>query len=103
MGKAGARFSEAVGAVADDLVERMGPLGPVSWRKMFGGAGVFVDGKMFALVDPEAQVHLKVGATNRERFDAAGSTRQAASCCASGTRLGQVADWSGASVSRSEV
>ena len=75
MGKAGARFSEAVGAVADELVERMGPLGPVSWRKMFGGAGVFVDGKMFALVDPEAQVHLKVGTLNQARFDAAGSTK----------------------------
>ena len=75
MGKAGAQFSEAVGAVADDLVKRMAPLGPVSWKKMFGGAGVFVDGKMFALVDAEAQVHLKVGTSNQARFDAAGSTK----------------------------
>ena len=75
MGKAGARFSEAVGTAADDLVERLETLGPVSWKKMFGGAGVFVDGKMFALVDAETLVHLKVGALNRARFEAAGSTK----------------------------
>ncbi len=75
MGKAGAQFSEAVGAAADELVERMAPLGLVSWKKMFGGAGVFVDGKMFALVDPEARVHLKAGASNQARFDGAGSTK----------------------------
>jgi DNA transformation protein len=75
MGQSGARYSEAVGTVADELVERMGALGPVSWKKMFGGAGVFVEGKMFALVDPEARVHLKVGASNQGRFDAAGSTK----------------------------
>ena len=75
MGKAGAQFSEAVGTAADDLVERMEPLGAVSWKKMFGGAGVFVDGKMFALVDAEAQVHLKAGVSNQARFDEAGSSK----------------------------
>ena len=75
MGKAGAQFSEAVGTAADAFVGRMAPLGPVHWKKMSGGAGVFVDGKMFALVDPEAQVHLKAGASNQARFDDAGSTK----------------------------
>jgi DNA transformation protein len=75
MGRKGAKYSEEVGRFADELVAAFDGLGDVSWKKMFGGAGVFVDGSMFALIDSDAQLHLKVDETNRERFEAAGSEK----------------------------
>ena len=49
MAKKGTKFSAKVGEVAEDMVDRLSPLGPVTWKKMFGGAGIFLDAKMFAL------------------------------------------------------
>ena len=75
MGEKDARYSEEVGLFADELVDTLTPLGELSWRKMFGGAGIFVDGSMFALVDSGARLHLKVADANRARFEEAGSER----------------------------
>ena len=46
--------------------------GDVSVRKMFGGAGLYRDGKMFGLVADDV-VYLKVDETNKEKYEAAGS------------------------------
>ncbi len=73
MGVEGARYSEQVGEFAAELVDVLSPIGDVSWKKMFGGAGVFVDDTMFALIDSAATLHLKVGDANRAQFEAAGS------------------------------
>lgn len=75
MGETGARYSEEVGVFADQLLDAFAPLGEVSWKKMFGGAGVFVDGSMFGLIDTEAQLHLKADDSNRIQFEAAGSVK----------------------------
>ena len=40
-------LSREFSAHLDDL---FGPLGPIRTRRMFGGAGVFLDDAMFALV-----------------------------------------------------
>lgn len=71
----GTKSSEKVGEVAVDVVERLAPLGPVTWKKMFGGAGIFLDGKMFALVSHDGLAYLKVDDSNRDRYTAAGSTQ----------------------------
>ncbi|MCK7593562.1 TfoX/Sxy family protein [Pseudomarimonas salicorniae] len=52
--------------------ELLETIGPVSARKMFGGWGLFHDGRMFALVADEV-LYLKVDAQTREAFAAAGS------------------------------
>ncbi|RME46243.1 MAG: TfoX family protein [Chloroflexi bacterium] len=39
-------------------------------RRMFGGYGIFEGGKMFALVNKEGEIYLKVGDANRGRFEA---------------------------------
>jgi DNA transformation protein len=70
MGERGATYSEDVGAFAEEIVDDLRELGALSWRKMFGGAGIFVDEKMFALVDSDAQLHLKVDDSNRARYEA---------------------------------
>ena len=75
MAKKGAKFSTKVGEVAEDMVDRLSPLGPVTWKKMFGGAGIFLDAKMFALVNHDGFAHLKVNDSNRDRYTAAGSTK----------------------------
>ena len=46
----------------------------VSARKMFGGVGLFSDGRMFGLIADDV-VYLKVDDSNREQFNEAGSSR----------------------------
>jgi DNA transformation protein len=46
--------------------------GEVSARKLFGGAGLYRDGKMFGLVADDV-VYLKVDESNRAKYEAAGS------------------------------
>ena len=36
--------------LADGVVSRLVPLGPVSARRMFGGFGIYLDGAMFGLI-----------------------------------------------------
>ena len=51
---------------------RFSDWGGVTVRKMFGGAGLYRDGKMFGLVSDNV-VYLKVDETNRGPFLEAGS------------------------------
>jgi DNA transformation protein and related proteins len=53
------------------LKDTMRGLGPVSVRRMFGGAGVYADGVMFALVADDT-LYLKADATSRVAFEAEG-------------------------------
>ena len=53
------------------LVDLLAPLGPVLYRRMFGGAGLFIDGRMFAILADET-LYLKVDDTTRAAFEAAG-------------------------------
>jgi len=46
-------------------------LGPVNVRRMFGGAGLFLDGLMFALI-ADVQLYLKSDAGNEADFEAEG-------------------------------
>lgn len=54
------------------VMELFAPMGPVTVRRMFGGAGVFKDGLMFALLDDDV-VYLKTDATFRAELEAEGS------------------------------
>ena len=59
---------EFVGYVLDQLAG----LVDVTSRKMFGGAGLYCDGKMFGLIADDV-AYLKVDDSNREVFEKAGS------------------------------
>ncbi len=54
---------------AEFIKELMAPLGPVTIRRMFGGAGVFADGLMFALIAGDV-LHFKADGQNRPMFEA---------------------------------
>lgn len=64
-------------SVSDDfllyVLDQLSDWGNVSARRMFGGAGLYRDGKMFGLVADDV-AYLKVDASNRERFVRAGSS-----------------------------
>ncbi len=53
------------------LLDLLSPVGPVSIRRMFGGAGIFADGLMFALIADDT-LYFKVDAENQPRFEAEG-------------------------------
>ncbi|WP_428493716.1 TfoX/Sxy family protein [Rhodopila sp.] len=53
------------------LLELLIPLGPVSARPMFGGVGLFLEGRMFGLIARD-ELFLKVGDANRPMYEAAG-------------------------------
>lgn len=54
------------------VLDQLAPWGEVSVRRMFGGAGLYRDGKMFGLVADDV-AYLKVDDSNREDFVSAGS------------------------------
>jgi DNA transformation protein len=53
------------------LKEQLAPLGQISVRRMFGGAGIYCDGVMFALLDGSS-LYFKADETNRPDFEAEG-------------------------------
>ncbi|MEM7429065.1 MAG: TfoX/Sxy family protein [Pseudomonadota bacterium] len=53
----------------DFVSEALETFGPVDTRRMFGGAGLFRDGLMFALIADE-QVYFKTDDENRPDFEA---------------------------------
>ena len=52
----------------DDIRELFSVFGPVEVRRLFGGAGIFADGRMFALVS-NGVIYLKVSVHNTPAFD----------------------------------
>ena len=63
-------------AVSDDfrefVLEQLGRVAPIDWKRMFGGVGLYADGTFFALIDDDI-VYFKVGDLNRPDFEAAGA------------------------------
>jgi len=57
----------------DYVVDQLAAWADVSVRKMFGGAGLYCDGKMFGLIADDV-AYLKVDNSNREDFVKAGSS-----------------------------
>jgi DNA transformation protein len=53
------------------LVEQLAPLGEVSAKSMFGGWGIYHEGRMFALVADDT-LYFKVDDTNRAEFEREG-------------------------------
>jgi DNA transformation protein len=54
------------------LLDELAPLGQVSLRRMFGGEGLFLDGRMIGILQDDV-LYLKVDARNRPDFEATGS------------------------------
>jgi DNA transformation protein and related proteins len=55
----------------DDIVELFSVFGPVTVRRMFGGAGIYADGTMFALI-ADGAIYLKTGESSVAMFEREG-------------------------------
>ena len=77
MGTKGARSKAAGKETAASVVMTLEPLGDVSSRSMFGGYGIFREGVMFAIVDPEGRLYLRADGTTALAFEAAGCSQHA--------------------------
>ena len=56
----------------DFVLEQLGRVVPVDWKRMFGGVGLYADGTFFALIDDDI-LYFKVGDANRGDFEVAGA------------------------------
>ena len=56
----------------EGLKELFEPFGPVTVRRMFGGAGVYAEGLCFA-IEADGEVYLKADSVTQPSFSAAGS------------------------------
>ena len=72
------------------IQEQLAPLGPISIRRMFGGAGVYAHDLMFGLIMGET-LYLKVDEVTEGEFAAAGSEPFVFSM--KGGRLGHLRYW----------
>ena len=52
----------------DDIVELFSVFGPVTVRRMFGGAGIYADDTMFGLI-ADGAIYLKTGESNATMFE----------------------------------
>ncbi|MEZ4657964.1 MAG: TfoX/Sxy family protein [Caldilineaceae bacterium] len=75
MGQKGAKLTPTATQVAETFTQRLLPLGEISSKKMFGGHGIFANGKMFAIVDSSGGIFLKAADANLAAFEQAGSAK----------------------------
>lgn len=68
MGVKGDKLSESGVLAADQLVEKLSSLGDISSKKMFGGHGIFHQGKMFGIVDSKGRYYLKADESIQSEF-----------------------------------
>lgn len=54
------------------VLEQLGRVVTIDWKRMFGGVGLYTDETFFGLIDDDT-VYFKVGDLNRADFEAAGS------------------------------
>ena len=54
------------------ITERLKPLGTISTKRMFGGCGIFCDGKMFCKISPSQTVSLKADEETARMYAEAG-------------------------------
>jgi DNA transformation protein and related proteins len=57
----------------NNVLEILSPLGDVTTKRMFGGYGIFLDARMFALVNKAEELYLKADDQNRQAFIEQGS------------------------------
>ena len=60
MGIKGDKLIQDSVTAAELLVSKLDSIGGISTKRMFGGIGIFHEGKMFCIVDSKGQCFLKV-------------------------------------------
>ena len=74
MGKKGSKLTKKATEMCQQFIDTLAGIGEITSRKMFGGYGIFENAVMFALVNPEGGIFLKVNESNISLFEKEGST-----------------------------
>lgn len=75
MGTKGDKSTAGGNLAAEEFAEKIGSIDGITTKKMFGGHGVFHDGKMFGIVDSKSQVYLKAAGDTINEFESHGSKK----------------------------
>jgi len=73
MGNKGDKLSQDSVISAEELVTKLSPIGGISSKKMFGGHGIFHDGKMFGIIDSKGRAFFRVNAATASDFEKKGT------------------------------
>ncbi|TAI47516.1 TfoX/Sxy family protein [Flagellimonas allohymeniacidonis] len=68
MGTKGDKLTPVSQAAAEQLVSRLAKVEGISAKKMFGGHGIFHQGKMFGIVDSKGNVYFKVNDSSYKKY-----------------------------------
>lgn len=69
MGNKGDKFSNDASLSTKLLTDKLSQLSGILSKKMFGGFGIFHDGKMFGLVNSKGEIYLKSDASIQAKFE----------------------------------
>lgn len=75
MGEKGSKSTSTAGESAAEIVEKLAPIGGITSKRMFGGYGIFHEGKMFGIINTKGERFFKVNETTETRYSDAGSHR----------------------------
>ncbi len=75
MGSKGDKHSEEAQLSAELLVEKLNSIDGITSKKMFGGHGIFHDGKMFGIIDSKGKAFLKADEENASYYLEKGSIK----------------------------
>lgn len=70
MGIKGDRLTQQAAVTADLVVHKLAAINNITSKKMFGGFGIFQEGKMFGIIDSKGQVYFKVNDTTKAGYEA---------------------------------
>lgn len=73
MGTKGDKHSSQTQLAMELFSERLSEISGITSKKMFGGYGIFHEGKMFGSVNSKGKVCLKADETIRHKFNKAGA------------------------------
>lgn len=69
MGIKGSNLTSTASEALEKYIAKIDSIAGITSKKMFGGYGVFHEGKMFSLVNSEGGVYLKSDESSRSKFE----------------------------------
>jgi len=75
MGVKGDKNTDQANLAVQEIASKLDPIGNITTKKMFGGHGVFHDGKMFGIVDSKGNAFFKASELNADAYLSKGSSK----------------------------
>lgn len=75
MGKKGEKMTSDSVIVTETLLTKLQPIDGITAKKMFGGHGIFHEGKMFGIVNSKGECFLKADDTTKADFITQGANK----------------------------